>query len=343
MTPPSVSPAPESATAEAATAEAATAEAATAEAATAERPWVARRRDAVSWALAAGHLALVFSAVPVAAVLGPSPAVVVLFLWFGLTMSGLLNLMHECAHRLAFRRRASNDLVGRWVLGPLTLADFDAYRQRHWAHHKNLGLDTDTKDAYLVELGGGGTARLLLRCLTLREAARKVTHQGVAPAGDEHPVARGMALARTAAVQAVVAGGVLAVAAAAHDGTGDVVAAAAVAYGFVYLYGLGSLTVLAAILRAIAEHQTGDDGALDEGRAALRNFRTGPVSRLVFGAYGFSDHGTHHRRPSVPHYRLAEVTASLASEEPALRPDAGYLATLRRLRREHGMPVPTSA
>ncbi len=308
-----------------------------------ERPWAERRRDTVSWALAATHLTLVFAAVPVAAALGPSPAVVVLFLWFGLTMSGLLNLMHECAHRLAFRRRASNDLVGRWVLGPLTLADFDAYRQRHWAHHKNLGLDTDTKDAYLVELGGGAAARLLLRCLTLREAARKVTHQGVAPAGDEHPVATGRALARTAAVQAVLAGGVLAVAAAAHEGTGEVLTAAAVAYGFVYLYGLGSLTVFVSILRAIAEHQTGDDDTLDEGRAALRNFRTGPVSRLVFGSYGFSDHGTHHRRPSVPHYRLPAVTAALAADEPALLPDAGYLATLRRLRREHRAPLPASA
>ena len=73
----------------------------------------------------------------------------------------------------------------------LALADFDAYRQRHWAHHKNLGLETDTKDAYLVELGGSGTVQLLLRCLSLREAGRKLAHQGVAPAGEEHPVARG--------------------------------------------------------------------------------------------------------------------------------------------------------
>ncbi len=300
-----------------------------------DRRWFERRRDPVSWAVTAAHVALVFAAVPLAAVLGPSPAVIGLWLWFGVTMNSLLNLMHECAHRLAFRRRASNDLLGRWVLGPVSLADFDAYRRRHWAHHKNLGLDTDTKDAYLVEIGGPGLLRLLVRCLTLREAGRKLAHQGVAPGGEEHPVARGAALARTAVVQGLLAGTVLVVAAAAHDGTGRVLAAAAVAYGFVYLYGLASLTVFAATLRAIAEHQTGDDAALDEGRAALRNFRTGPLSRLVFGSYGFSDHATHHRRPSVPHYRLSEVTAALASEEPGLQPRSGYVATLRRLRREH--------
>jgi fatty acid desaturase len=304
-----------------------------------DRSWFERRRDSVSWTVTAAHVALVFAAVPLAAVLGPSPAVVVLWLWFGVTMNSLLNLMHECAHRLAFRRRASNDLLGRWVLGPLSLADFDAYRQRHWAHHKNLGLDTDTKDAYLVEIGGGGTLRLLLSCLSLREAARKLTHQGVAPGGEEHPVAKGAALARTAVVQGVVAGSVLVVAAATHDGPGRILASAAVAYGFVYLYGLASLTVFAATLRAIAEHQTGSDDTLDEGRAALRNFRSGPVSRLVFGSYGFSDHATHHRRPSVPYYRLPEVTAALAAEEPALQPRAGYVATLRRLRREHAQPA----
>ena len=132
----------------------------------------------------------------------------------------------------------------------------------------------------------------------------------------------------------------LAVAAAAHDGTRAVITAAIVAYGFVYLYGLASLTVFAATLRAIAEHQTGADDALDEGRAALPNFRSGPLSRLVFGSYGFSNHATHHRRPSVPHYRLAEVTAALAADEPALRPATGYVATLRRLRREHRRSVP---
>jgi fatty acid desaturase len=309
-----------------------------------DRRWFERRSDALSWTVTAAHVALVFAAVPVAAVLGPSPLVLGLWLWFGLTMNGLLNLMHECAHRLAFRRRGSNDLVGRWALGPLTLADFDAYRERHWLHHKNLGLESDTKDAYLVEISGAGWARLLLDCLVLKEAVRKLAHQGVAPGGEEHPVAtRGAALARLAVVQAVVAGLVLAVAAAAHDGAGDILLAAFLAYGVVYLYGLGSLTVFAATLRAIAEHQTGEDATLDEGRAALRNFRSGPVSRLVFGSYGFADHATHHRRPSVPHYRLAEVTAALAVEQPALQPSAGYVATLRRLRREHRATVPVSA
>src|SRR5215467_2892293 len=102
------------------------------------RSQFARRGDALSWAVTAAHVALVFSAVLVAAYLGPSPWLVVCWLWFGVLLTSLLNLMHECAHRLAFRRRRASDLVGGWVLAPLVLADFDTYRDRHWAHHRNL-------------------------------------------------------------------------------------------------------------------------------------------------------------------------------------------------------------
>lgn len=307
-----------------------------------ERELFERRHEAVSWGIAIGHLVLVFAGVMAAAAIGPSPLVVVAWLWFGMTFTGLLNLMHECAHRLAFRRRSSSDLLGRWVLGPLVLADFDAYRERHWAHHRNLGLDGDTKDAYLVEIRGAGLARLLLRCLCLREAVRKSARQSQS-ASEELPVGQGVgvgaALARTAVVQALLLGAILLVATVAHDGAGRTAASVLVAYAFVYLYGLATLTVFTATLRAIAEHQMGDEEALFEGRAALRNFHAGPLTRLVLGAYGFANHATHHREPGIPHYRLPTLTATLVTAEPALSPSQGYVGTLWQLFRRRSRPV----
>jgi fatty acid desaturase len=309
-----------------------------------ERAWLTRRSDAISWTVVAAHLALVFGAVLVAAAIGPSPWLVVAWLWFGLTFTGPLNLMHECAHRLAFRRRASSELLGRRVLGPLALADFDAYRERHWAHHRNLGLDGDTKDAYLVDIRGVGILRLLWRCLSMQEAVRKFRRQSP-PTGEELPLGDGVgaSLARTAVAQSVLVGAVLAVASVTHDGASRILASAALAYGFVYLYGLAALTVFAATLRAIAEHQIGADESLSAGRAALRNFPAGPFSRLVFGSYGFSNHATHHREPGIAHYRLATVTADLAVTEPALTPAASYLSTLWRLGRRPKPPARLAA
>jgi fatty acid desaturase len=104
-------------------------------------------------------------------------------------------------------------------------------------------------------------------------------------------------------------------------------------YVVVYLYGLASLTVFAATLRAIAEHQIGDDDARTQGAAALRNFSCGALTRLVLGAYGFSEHATHHQRPGIPYYRLKVETATLAKTDAAFAPTHGYWSTLRELMR----------
>ncbi len=45
-------------------------------------------------------------------------------------------LMHEAAHRLLFKNRRANDLVGRWLLGYPTFTSIDAYRRVHMAHHR---------------------------------------------------------------------------------------------------------------------------------------------------------------------------------------------------------------
>lgn len=303
-----------------------------------DRRWLEKRPDLWSWTVAVVHVAAVFGAVYAAAALGPSPLVVLLWLWFGLTLSGLLNLMHECAHRLAFRRRRSSDILGRWVLGPLVLADFDGYRERHWAHHRNLGQDDDTKDAYLVDIRGPALGSLLIRCLLLRRAAGTFARQSEVPGGEGRPPTLGAAFVRIAVVQSVLIVSVMAVALAGADSTGAAVVAGVMAYGGVYLYGLSSLTVFVATLRAIAEHQVDEGAAVIEGRAALRNFAAGPFSRLVFGAYGFALHATHHREPGVPHYRLRDRTAVVAAADPVLAPTRGYLGTLRELARSTRRP-----
>jgi len=246
-------------------------------------------------------------------------------------MSGLLNLMHECAHYHVFRERAGSDLIGRWLLGPLLMADFDGYRERHWKHHVHLGVDGDTKSSYLVDIRSIGLVRLFVECLTLQAAVQKFRTQVSVESLEASP--RTGWVKRTALMQAGLLGILVLLA---GPISGRVVwpwglLTAGLAYGLVYVYGLGSLTVYAATLRAIAEHQKEAGQESATGRAALRNFQCGPVAWLVFGAYGFAEHATHHREPALAYYHLPRATAYLAATDKELVPRYRYVTEILAL------------
>jgi fatty acid desaturase len=112
-----------------------------------------------------------------------------------------------------------------------------------------------------------------------------------------------------------------------HD-AGSVLLRIAISYAFVYIYGLVSLTLLAATLRAIAEHQNGADHPEAAGQAVLRNLTCGPAGRLIFGCYGFAEHATHHFNPALPSYHLTNATSELAIESPWLKPRVSYTSVL---------------
>ena len=60
-----------------------------------------------------------------------------LFVVMGPMFARLAILGHEAAHRLLFRNRTANDLVGRWLLDYPAFVPFDVYRRSHFAHHKD--------------------------------------------------------------------------------------------------------------------------------------------------------------------------------------------------------------
>jgi fatty acid desaturase len=59
-----------------------------------------------------------------------------LFVLMGPVFARLAILGHEAAHRLLFKNRRANDIVGRWALDHPALVPFDIYRRAHFAHHK---------------------------------------------------------------------------------------------------------------------------------------------------------------------------------------------------------------
>lgn len=303
----------------------------------------ARRSDVASAFFAFLHFGFVYTPVYLAAWIGPHPAVLLLWLWFGVMQNGIINLLHESAHGLSFASQARSRFLGRWVLGPLVLADFDVYRERHWQHHRRLGQSDDPKVVYHEDIRGKRLFWLFLRCISMVEGVRllKSGGKGSTPRAKADVLA---GLARVALVHSIFLATLSLTALLSHRG--DLLLAAlsvVIAYGFVYGHGLGGLTVFMAALRAIAEHQIGPEGSATEGTAAMRNFHCNFVSRLVFGAYGFAEHATHHLEPSIPHYNLPAATDALGRTEPVFQRRSSYTSTLRVLwAAEDGAPTVAS-
>ncbi|MEI9939928.1 MAG: fatty acid desaturase [Pseudomonadota bacterium] len=283
---------------------------------------VTKRSDLKSFIVIVANIAFVFAPIYLAALSGLSPLLLVYWLWFGLSMQGLLNLLHETAHLHVFRARRANEFLGRWVLGPLMFSDFDRYREIHWAHHRNIGQHGDPKYSYKIDIRGSRSLAFIFRSLVLIEAIRKLRYVH----GDAKPKVKTNGgrswIMRTTIVQSAFIGSLCLIP---HGDLGHVLLGVVCAYGFVYFYGILSLTVMAANLRAIAEHQLGDSQLEVAGVAALRNLASTPVTWLIFGSYGFAEHAAHHRSPSIPYYLLR--TEALEMTGPSL----GYFEVLSKI------------
>jgi len=296
---------------------------------TSEAAWpdhFAKRSDSISLMIVAAHLSIVLLPVYVAAALGPGWNTVLCWVLFGTGMNGILNLMHECAHYHVFRERRWSDALGRGVIGPMVFANFDSYRRRHWDHHRFVGVEGETKGTYLIDIRGTKLFAFWCRCAFMIEELRKF-------AGQADPGATadgGLKIWRVLVFHAMFSISLLVVSFAFNGSKGlEVVALSAlISYGVVFLYGLASLTVFMAALRAIAEHQQYDDESAHRGYAALRNFSCNTLSRFLMGCYGFGEHYTHHQIPGIPYYHLKAAACEAAKSDPAAAARKGYFQVL---------------
>jgi|SRR5579864_501274 len=291
-----------------------------------------KRRDAVSLVQVVTHVAAAWTPLVLVLVLPPGMYDVALVVVFGVLMNGPLNLMHAAAHYHVFSHRAANMWLGRSVLGPMFFADFDAYQQRHWDHHRFLGSDQDTKDTYLVNIRGPKLFGYFAACLLGVEALKKFVHQiKVRSQGDAGQTHGSGWLVRLVAFQALLASALFLGSYGVLRHAAQALQWAAGVYVVGYLYAVLSITIFVAALRAIAEHQRTSFDIVEEGRASLRNFHCSAISRLVFGSYGFGEHLTHHDYPAIPFYHLRAATAELSEGNAIYRPADDYPRVLFRI------------
>jgi Fatty acid desaturase len=290
-----------------------------------------KRPDHISFLVVMGHLFLTVLPIYVAAYSKLGWITVVCWIFFGGAANGIANLMHECCHYHVFKRKKGSEILGRYLVAPLMVADFESYRDRHWAHHKHLGVEGETKDAYLIDIHGKNLFLLLIRSFFMLEMFKKFAKQiNLGTAQDE--VHKDYHWVRaTVLFQTIFFATILLTAYVGHPVWRDALIHGSLIYAFVYCYGLISLTVFMADLRAIAEHQLNAEQGAQEGYAALRNFRCNLFERFFFGAYGFGEHYTHHKVPGIPYYHLKEATEDISCKDNTLKPATGYLGTLKQL------------
>ncbi len=292
---------------------------------------VGRRSDALSALIIAFYGAVVFAPIYLAAWAGPGWSTIACWLWFGILGHGFHQILHECAHKLAFRVGRRNEILARWMVAPLYFADFEAFRRRHWRHHRELGGEGDPKYTYRISIRGTGFLQLMVSMLTLVGAARKGLLQ-VSGRSEATRESTRQALVAMALVQPIFALTILLAAYLGHSRDWQATLwSAGVAYLLVYFYGVAGLTVWVTTLRAIAEHGRSGADVNVVGAAALRNFSHQPLDRLLFGAYGLADHATHHLHPGVPSYQLPELTQRLAAQDATLAPVGTHIDVLVRL------------
>lgn len=256
------------------------------------------------------------------------------WLWFGIFANGLINLMHEAAHRLLFRRRKSSDFFGKWILGPLLISDFEGYKKRHWVHHNKFGKKEDTKKTYLVNINKWNSLKFLIECLILKEGCKKFFSQF---SSKEKKVSFSFRilfrffLVHSIFLFLIIISNLFF----SNMNFNELFISISTAYIFVYIYGLASLSVFFSTLRAIAEHQVNslDDYKVDKikDKGVLRNLKCNIMTKLIFGSYGFSEHATHHKFPSVPSYNLDKLTRSLIKEDSRLVAEKGYVEIICNL------------
>jgi fatty acid desaturase len=290
--------------------------------------FIQRRHDARSMGVVVVHLTVVMAPVFIAATTGTWQALVICYLWFGLTQNGIANLMHEAAHRMIFRKARWSDVLGQRILAPFFLTNFELYRRRHWVHHRHAGMEHDTKETYLTNMVEyWGLLVFVVRCFAGIEAVRRFAatlreNKFVAPLS---PKERKEGFVNIILFHLVLGLSLFTVSI--FSSRGSIVIAfshTAIAYCVVYVYGMMSLTILLSTLRAVAEHQIVANSIEIHGAAAIRNLSPTMISRALFGSYGFCEHGTHHSYPTIPYYNLSKATLDFSASRPALRYGPSY-------------------
>ena len=238
-----------------------------------------------------------------------------LFLAMGTAFARLAILGHEAAHRLLFRSRAANDLVGRWLLDYPAFVPFDVYRRSHFAHHRE---EFGPNEPDLAFYAGYPITRSSWRRKLRRDAV------GISGWKNLKPLFRALLNKGSRPFAARILGTQVVIWAAIWIGTG---------HWWLYLvcWLAPWMTVWRVLnrLRAVAEH--GGMEASPDRRLTTHQIHQSLLARIVFVPYNTGWHLAHHVDMGVPWRNLPRYHQELVDAgwvTPALEHES-YLAFWR--------------
>jgi fatty acid desaturase len=232
------------------------------------------------------------------------------FLLIGGFQHHLSIIQHEAVHYLLFTNKATNDFFGH--LAAASTGFTMAYREVHFKHHRELGMDTDPdlhnykdypgsieyvlQDAF-INLFGAGAAIQFVK-MTLGNKNNKTTDPAVSSAA-----AAAAAAQKKSTTSNGRAGTVIVLLMQALIFTALTASGHWYLYLFLWILPLVTLTKSLAHYRNVVEHTL----IKDKGDAEVSRYRTiycNWIEQFLFAPLNFNYHAEHHIYPSIPFYHL---------------------------------------
>jgi fatty acid desaturase len=231
---------------------------------------------------------------------------------FGYFHQSLSLFIHEAAHLNLAASRKWNDFLSNLFLGVLQGFDIQAYRAKHFEHHRRLGQPDDPERHYFLPLDWLFFASTLSGARTALELVHLRKPPGEAAPSAQEATATRYRLNWVFLACACIHGGLVIGPALA----GRWVFAISWTLGFLVWFPFFSM------LRQILEHRDfRADACVDYSKvphgALTRLFGDGPLASTL-GAAGFNRHLLHHWEPQVSYTRFKELEKFLL-DTPAAR------------------------
>ncbi len=213
----------------------------------------------------------------------------------------LITLQHDAWHRLSFRARRWNDLIGAWCYGYPVGMPFYHERRRHLAHHRHFGSpDRDPDWVSYSNEGRSPVQRLwrffvgrLLGSLVFGQLVSVLLHRRPRVGAELAETTRGPSILTEYIRVAIWQLALLALFAWAGRWW---------EYFVLWIVPLGTTASLFVALRAFLEHAHPDDSVPAEER--LYDFFPNWVERFFISPCHFNYHALHHAFPTIPHGNL---------------------------------------